>query len=359
MKKMFPLGCAGLGIQASSFEHPVSLEEPSIMEKFDLLAESSVWDFIDHIPTHREMIDDYIKGSQKYNIPVYSGYGCYIWGEHEKIFKENIELSCAVGAKYHNIMLAAKDSKFNYLNDQQVADAYLYFYEYAQSKGITITFENHVDNWSEDYRRIEKVAALVNHQGIPFKMAMDYSHCIFKIENPIESYISFQHDQEAIRKLDPFNCDSFADDWLNQNLVHWGQIRPAVPNGPLNTWSQEYSPWEGHGLNRPGRGIQYPFRQPPKNACPHDEWHAYKLSCTQEVIRKMIDHYLDHEDTNIEIMTVDNINLWSYGLGWKYNMFADSCDIARYIRQIYAERASIHYAKKGLSSEDFINQYRS
>mgnify|MGYP003482473414 CR=1 FL=1 len=87
MKKMFPLGCAGLGIQASSFEHPVSLNEPSIAEKFELLQKAELWDFIDHIPLHADFIDDYIQGSQKTGIPIYSGYGCYVWGNHETEFK--------------------------------------------------------------------------------------------------------------------------------------------------------------------------------------------------------------------------------------------------------------------------------
>ncbi|ALH94190.1 hypothetical protein [Acinetobacter equi] len=360
MKKMFPLGCAGLGIQASSFEYPVSLNEPSIGEKFALLKDAEVWDFLDHIPIHANLIDDYIHASQNSNIPILSGYGCYVWGNHETEFKTNIDLTAAVGAKYHNIMMAAKDINKNYLSNEEIAQAYLYFYEYALKKGINISFENHVDNWSEDYRRVIQVAELVQKEGVPFQLAMDYSHCIFKIENNIETHISFQGDTEAIRKLDPFNSDSYADDWLQKNLVHWGQIRPAIPNGPRNIWASESSPWEGFGIDRPGRGIQYPFQQPQKGECPHDDWHAHKLACTKEVIRKLIDSYLYNEDSNFKIMTVDNINLWSYGLGWKYNMYQDSCSVAKYIREIYAERSAIYEAKQKLNAnhEQFVQQYR-
>lgn len=359
MKKMFPLGCAGLGIQASSFEHPVSLNEPSIAEKFELLQKAELWDFIDHIPLHADFIDDYIQGSQKTGIPIYSGYGCYVWGNHETEFKANIDLTAAVGAKYHNIMMATKDISRSYLSNEQVAKAYLYFYEYALKQGVNITFENHVDNWSEDYRRVMQVAALVEKQGVPFQLAMDYSHCIFKIENPVECHVSFQGNPDAIRKLDPFNVDSYADDWLNSNLVHWGQIRPAVPNGPLNMWASESSPWEGFGVDRPGRGIQYPFAQPNAGEWPTEAWHAHKLACTKEVIKKLIDSYLYNPESKLEIMTVDNINLWSYGLGWKYNMFQDSCRVAAYIRELYAERSTIYEAKQKLNAQDFVNQYRA
>lgn len=49
MKKMFPLGCAGLGIQNSSKERPVSLNEPTILEQFEMLKAAEVFDFLDRI----------------------------------------------------------------------------------------------------------------------------------------------------------------------------------------------------------------------------------------------------------------------------------------------------------------------
>ncbi len=45
-----------------------------------------------------------------------------------------------------------------------------------------------------------------------------------KLKMKFELAVSqMRDDPEAIRKLDPFNNDSFADDWLNRNLVTWGQ----------------------------------------------------------------------------------------------------------------------------------------
>ena len=61
MKKMFKLGCAGLGIQASSKENPVSLTELPILEQFKLVKEAEVFDFIDRIPNDHQELDEYIK----------------------------------------------------------------------------------------------------------------------------------------------------------------------------------------------------------------------------------------------------------------------------------------------------------
>jgi len=344
---MFPLGCAGLGIQNSSKERPVSLNEPTILEQFEMLKAAEVFDFLDRIPLEDSQIDAYIKASQKTNIPIYSGCGLYVIGKDEEAFKQDINRSAAVGAKFHNMMIWAKHADGHYVTNEEVAKTYIDFYAYAQTKGITVTLECHVDNWSEDYRRVIPVADLVEKEGVPFEFAMDYSHCIFKIENEIELAVSqMRDDPEAIRKLDPFNNDSFADDWLNRNLVTWGQIRPAVPNNPVNWLAFETGPYNGLGTNRPGRGIQYPFNQPTEGEWHTDFWHAYKLAPTKEVIRKIIDSYLNNPNSKVQLMTVDNINLESYGLNWKYNMFADSCSVAHYIREIYEERLAIFMAKQ-------------
>ena len=356
MKKMFPLGCAGLGIQNSSKFNPVSLDEPTILEQFELLKDAAVFDFIDRIPLEDSQIDSYIKASQLTNIPIHSGCGLYVIGKDEEAFKNDINRSSAVGAKFHNCMIWAKHADGHYVTNDEVARTYIEFYSYAQSKGVSITLECHVDNWSEDYRRVIPVADLVEKEGVPFEFAMDYSHCIFKIENENELAVSqFRNDPEAARKLDPFNHDSFADDWLNRNLVTWAQIRPAVPNNPVNWWAFETGPYYGLGTNRPGRGIQYPFNQPSDGEWHTDTWHAYKLAPTKEVIRKTIDSYLNNPDSKIQLMTVDNINLESYGLNWKYNMFGDSCSVAKYIREIYAERLAVFMAKKSTNTSENAN----
>ena len=76
-------------------------------------------------------------------------------------------------------------------------------------------------------------------------------------------------------------------------------------------------------------------------------------------MRKVIDDYLANPGSATRIMTIDNINLSAYGLGWKYNMYEDSCAVARYVRELYAERAAIFEARqRSGSAAAFIDQYR-
>ena len=354
------MGCAGRGVIPSSKENPVTSVELPIMEQFRLQKEAGIWDFVDRLPPDDKQLLEYVKASERYDLPVLTGSWTYVLGQDEHIIKSNIDRAKRAGSKFHNLMIWAKHHDGHYVTNEDIVDAYLRAYDYGKSNDIEITFESHVDMWSEDFRRVSVVAAEVRKRGIPYWHCMDYSHNIFKIENEVEQAVSqMRGDWDSIRKLDPFNDDSFADDWLNQNIVLWTQVRPAAPNGPRNWWSGEAGPFKGLGYDRPGRSIQYPFGKPEPGEWHTQEWHAHKLAATKEVVRKVIDHYLQSTDTAMKVMTIDNINLPAYGTGWKYNMFNDSCLVARFVRELYAERVAVHEAKaRAGSMSRFIANHR-
>ena len=59
------------------------------------------------------------------------------------------------------------------------------------------------------------------------------------------------------------------------------------------------------------------------------------LEPTKEVVRKTLRHHLTHDDSPLELMTVDYINLPDYGLGVGYNTFESSVAVGRFIRDTY------------------------
>jgi hypothetical protein len=360
MKKMFLMGCAGRGVIPSSMKEPVTEKEPSIMEQFRLQKEAGIWDFVDRIPWDDKVLPEFVAASEKYNLPVLSGSWTYVLGRDEHVIEENIDRAKLAGSKYHNLMIWAKHADGHIVTNDEVVESYLRTYEYGESKGITVSYESHVDMWSEDFRRVTQVAEQVRKRGIPFNHCMDYSHNIFKIENEVEQAVAqIRGDKKAIYQLDPFNDDSFADEWLKQNMVIWTQVRPAAPNGPRNWWAGEGGPFENLGYDRPGRSIQYPFSRPKQGEWHTEDWHAHKLACTKELVRKVIDNYLETPDSKMAIMTIDNINLPAYGTGWKYNMFLDSCLVGKFVRELYAERVAVHEAKqKAGSHQTFVSQHR-
>jgi hypothetical protein len=40
--------------------------------------------------------------------------------------------------------------------------------------------------WSEEFGRVNLVADLVEQRGVPFRMTLDHSHFIYKIDDPYE-----------------------------------------------------------------------------------------------------------------------------------------------------------------------------
>ncbi|MGN5480203.1 hypothetical protein ACTMU2_35640 (plasmid) [Cupriavidus basilensis] len=105
-------------------------------------------DFVDRIPASDKELDEYIKASQHYNLPVLTGSWTYTLGVDEDKIKANIERTREVDAKFHNLMVWAKHADGHYVTDEEVAVSYLNTYEYAEARGITVAYESHVDMWS-------------------------------------------------------------------------------------------------------------------------------------------------------------------------------------------------------------------
>jgi len=52
-------------------------------------------------------------------------------------------------------------------------------------------------------------------------------------------------------------------------------------------------------------------------------------------VRNTIRHHLTHDDSPLQLMTVDYINLPDYGLGVGYNTFESSVAVGRFIRETF------------------------
>lgn len=325
------LGCAGRGVQNSSPGRPVSLDELPVDTQFRMVVESGVFDFFDRLPL-TEKVDDYVRAVEKYDFPVWGSAWTYrIGAEPLQVLEGHLKNCVATGVLFHNMMVLTHHAQGHVVTDDELLDLYLRAYELGHRYGVEIGFEVHILMWSEDFRRVSPFARRVRAEGVPFNFVMDYSHCIFKIANPGEQDISgIREDVQAGRVvLDPFEHGNLADEWLGMNMVWWQQNRPAVPAGPPNRWALGDD-------GQPGRGVQYPFVRPHAGEW-YDEWHAYLLEPTKEVVRKTLRHHLTHADSPLRLMTVDYINLPDYGLGVHYNTFESSVAVARFIRSTHAQ----------------------
>ena len=305
-------------------------EEPSIDEQFRLVKESGVFDYFDRLP-RPDQLNEYARCSAKYDLPIHTVTWYYLLGRDEPLIEQNLDIGKEVGADVHNIMIFARHADGYVLGDDAIVDIYLRCYDAAARRGMQPSFELHVNMWNEDFRRVSNVANAVRSRGIPFNFTLDYSHVIFKIENPAEQDISgIRHDVASGRLvLDPFEPGNLCEQWLSLGIVLWAQLRPAAPNGPRNIWAKDES-------GNVGRGIQYPFFRPKPGEW-HSEWNAYKVEPSKEAIRKILNHHLREPQSRLRYVTTEMINLPDYGMGAKYSLIEHNIACARWIRDTWEE----------------------
>lgn len=329
MTKDFLLGCSWRGVQHYA--------DVPVKTQFEMIRDAGVFDYLDRLPLP-ENIEDYLRYSQEFGIPIHTCTYQYTLGQDEPLLKQNMHNAARAGVKLHNIMIFAKAADGHVLTDDEIVDSYLRTWEIGEPIGVQPSYEVHVNMWSEDFPRVRVVAELVRRAGIPFNFTMDYSHCIFKIDNPAELDISgIREDVEEGRiVLDPFESGSLCDEWLKMNIVPFVQFRPVAPNGPRNLWDRDAA-----GI--PGRGIQYPFMKPRPGEW-HSPWQAWKGELSKEFLRKVFRYHLTHAESPLRFVTTEMINLPDYGGNAKYSLFEHNVACAKWIRATWSQMKAMHAA---------------
>ena len=252
---------------------------------------------------------------------------------------ENLRLGARLGSLVHNTQIMMDHHDGTLVSDEQVVEIYLRAYETGEACGCRPTFEVHVNMWSEDFRRIEKVADLVEKQGIPFRMTLDHSHVIFKIDNPREQEVF--NIRESIENgdlvLDPFQDNHVCGKWIDRGFVNHCHARAAVPNNPRNVWKHHPS-LEGMVSQHPketiGRGIQYPFIKPGPGQW-HSEWDESLLEPWKEVLSQLMRYHASHSESQLKTISTEFIPNPDYGGGAKYSIFENSLACAQWLRETW------------------------
>jgi hypothetical protein len=345
-----PIGCNGRGAQASSLQHPVSLDEPSIEEQFRLVAEAGVFDSFDRLPMP-DQLDTYLRCIERFKLPVLTASWFYALGADDALLADKVRLAAEVGARQHNIMIYWHDSEGRPITNEEVAEFYLRAWDLGMPRDVEPTLELHVNMWSEDPRRVAPVAELVRSRGIPFNFTLDYSHGIFKMGNVEEQRLCGIADDVAQGRLelDPRKPGSLVDQWLEMGIVRWLQVRSVAPNGPRNVWSlmdptrataavPKYSIFD-YRAGEPGRGILYPFTEPAPGEW-HSPWEASALDCTKAVVEKVLAHHAASPASRLRAITTEMINLPDYGHNARFSLIGQNAAIAQYVRDTWQARTA-------------------
>ena len=176
------------GIQTNGIKHTHADPLPDIDTRFRMVKEAGVFDYVDKTPAPDE-VDQFLRARDKYDIPVRSGGWFYYLGQDEPLLEQNLQLAQRLGSLVHNVQIRMHHADGHLVTDEEVADTYLRAYDWGLKYGVDPSFEVHVNMWSEDFRRVSRVAHAVEGRGIPFRMTLDHSHVIFKMDNPQEQEV--------------------------------------------------------------------------------------------------------------------------------------------------------------------------
>lgn len=314
-----------IGITASGVRHAATAPDPDLDTKFRMVKESGIYDYIDKTPP-RDEVDDYLRCREKYDLPVRAGGWFYTLGRDEQLLEENLRIGGRLGSLVHNTQISTYHADGHMVTNEEVVAIYMRAYEVGEEAGCYPTFEIHVNMWSEDFRRVIQVADLVEAQGIPYRMTLDHSHVIFKIDNPLEQEV--QNIRPSVESgeliLDPFKPGNICDLWIERGLVWHAHARAAAPGGPKNIWGR-------HPDGRVGRGIQYPFIQPKPGEW-HSEWEEAKLEPWKEVVRHLLAYHAANDSSPLLQISTEFIPGTDYGEGSHYSIFEHSVACAQWIR---------------------------
>ena len=171
------IGITESGVMDTDTDPPIPLET-----KFRMVKESGVYDYFDKTPA-KDLVHEYLRCSEKHDLPILAGGWFYVLGRDDELLINNLRIGERLGSLVHNTQIKMDHAKGQLVSDEQVAEIYIKAYEIGEETGCRPTFEVHVNMWSEDFLRVERVADLVERRGIPFHMTLDHSHVIFKIDN--------------------------------------------------------------------------------------------------------------------------------------------------------------------------------
>jgi hypothetical protein len=300
--------------------------EFDVETRFRMAREAGVFDYLDRTPPPGELLA-YRRAADRYGLPLTAGGYFYVLGRDEFLLEHHLRCAPAVGARVHNVQVLAQDVEGRSVTDDQIVATYLRAAEIGNEVGVVPCFEVHVDNWSEHFGRVQRVAEAVERSGVMFHMTLDPSHVIFKIDNPeAQEAQGMRADVVAGRlELDPFKPGNIFSQWLQAGYVRHAHARAAAPNGPRN-------PWMLGADGKPGRGIQYPFVRPQPSEW-HSEWDESQLEPWKEVIRQMMRHQAAAPDDGPVTISTEYIPFPDYGGGAKYSVFEQNIACAKWLRE--------------------------
>lgn len=321
-----------IGVNVDGVLEHDGLPLPGPEERFQMVAGAGVFDYIEKNPMPGEDLSPYFALAERHALPIRVIGGIWRAGRDEAHVKEIIGAGARLGSKVLNCQLHATHSDGHLLSDDEVAAFYLRACEWGDPVGCLPSLEVHVDMWSEDFSRVARVAHHVEQAGTAFRITLDHSHLLFKIDNPDELDASgiLGQVQRGEIVLEPGSPKAVYTGWIERGWVHHAHTRSVRLNNPPN-------PWMNRADGRPGRGIQYPFVAPAPGTY-HDAWDSAYLEPWKDAVRALLRARL-HQPYPEQI-SCEFIPFPDYGGGARYSIFDNNVACAQWLRDNWNDLAS-------------------
>ena len=313
------------------------------LSRFEAVRDAGIFDYINWVPGP-SVLSACVSAAEKTGIPMLTGNIITTLGKSDSTVDETMRNARRAGVELVNVMLETYHVDGHELTDDEIVDCFMRFAQAGDAVGVGVSFEVHVDCWTEKYKRVTPIARTILSRGVAFHLTVDYSHVIFKIENPEQQDVSgIREDVEAGRiVLDPFERGNLYEEWLDLNVVDFAQFRPVVPNNPRNIW----------GKNPDGsepRGILYPMTKPAPGEW-HSAWYAYKLEACKEGLRTAMRYHLENANSPLKYVITEMIPQPDYAMNATFSLIEQNAACARWIRAQWSQFKAMHAAKIPLSA---------
>jgi hypothetical protein len=307
------------------------------LKRFEAVRDAGVFDYINWAPGP-DVLSACVAAAEKTGIPMTTGNYIHTLGRNDEMLVETMKNAARAGVELVNVMLQTNAADGHELTDKEIVDTFVVMAEAGDKVGVKVAFEVHVDCWTEKYKRVTPIVKQVQQRGVPFHLTVDYSHVIFKIENPEQQDISDVRDdvEKGRVVLDPFEPGNLYEEWLALDVVDFAQFRPVVPNNPRNVW----------GKNPDGslpRGIMFPMEKPAPGEW-HAPWHAWKLEACKEGLRHAMRYHLTHAASPLKYVITEIITQPDYAMGAKFSVIDQNAACGRWIREQWSQLKAMHAA---------------
>ena len=252
---------------------------PMPLERFEAVRDAGVFDYINWVPSP-DVLSACVAAAEKTGIPMTTGNYIHTLGRNDAMMVETMNNAARAGVELVNVMLQMHHADGHELTDDEIVGAFLTMAEAGEKVEVAVglrgprrLLDREVQTRDAD-REAGRCAS-----GVRFRLTVDYSHVIFKIENPEQQEISgVREDVEAGRViLDPFETGNL----LRRMARARGRRLRAVPPGRAEQPAQRV----GQERRRLAAARHHVPDGEPAPGEWHAPWHAYKLEACKEGLR--------------------------------------------------------------------------